>query len=81
MYINFVSVIFSSSKKTTFLFNCRILLILYCIEFYNHINRAIRPSYGHNFKYSWMYVIGGLIMNMIGYCKIKTKAKICEVTI
>lgn len=64
--------------QTTFLFNCRILLVLYLIEFYNHINRAIRPSYGASFKYSWMYVIGGMIMNLIGYCKIKSKPKICE---
>lgn len=34
------------SYQTTFLFNCRILLLLYVVELYNHINRAIRPSYG-----------------------------------
>jgi len=66
------------SYQTTFLFNCRILLILYVIELYNHLNRAIRPSYGSSFKYSWMYVSGGLIMNIIGFCKIKKRAKICE---
>jgi len=66
------------SYQTTFLFNCRILLLLYVVELYNHINRAIRPSYGSSFKYSWMYVSGGLIMNIIGFCKIKKRAKVCE---
>ena len=65
--------------KTTFLFNCRILLILYLVEFYNHISRALRPSYVSTFKYSWMYVSGGMIMNLIGFYKIRKKPKICEV--
>ena len=26
-----------------------------------------------------MYVSGGLIMNIIGFCKIKKRAKVCEV--
>lgn len=66
--------------KTTFLFNCRILLILYLVEFYNHISRALRPSYVSTFKYSWMYVSGGMIMNLIGFYKIRKKPKICEVS-
>merc|ERR1711962_44098 len=64
--------------QTTFLFNCRILLILYLVEFYNHISRALRPSYVSTFKYSWMYVSGGMIMNLIGFYKIRKKPKICE---
>ena len=28
-----------------------------------------------------MYVSGGLIMNIIGFCKIKKRAKVCEVII
>lgn len=52
--------------------------MLYVIELYNHINRAIRPSYGSRFNYSWMYVTGGLIMNIIGFCKIRKRAKVCE---